>query len=200
MISQLKGILAHKTPEGLIVDVNGVGYDVVVSLTTFYRLPETGSQVNLQIYTHVAEGTLALFGFADLHEKNVFKKLIGVSGIGPKLALTILSGLPVHELMEAIAAENMVKLTGINGIGRKTAERLIIELRDKLAPLAAIVASEKSSTILAANGKTYEEALSALVNLGYHRAVAERALGQIKIRPDSNLENVLKDSLGVLSR
>ena len=102
--------------------------------------------------------------------------------------------------MEAIAAENMVKLTGINGIGRKTAERLIIELRDKLAPLAAIVASEKSSTILAANGKTYEEALSALVNLGYHRAVAERALGQIKIRPDSNLENVLKDSLGVLSR
>ena len=200
MISQLKGILAHKTPEGLIVDVNGVGYDVVVSLTTFYRLPETGSQVNLQIYPHVAEGTLPLFGFADLHEKNVFKKLIGVSGIGPKLALTILSGLPVHELMEAIAAENMVKLTGINGIGRKTAERLIIELRDKLAPLAAIVASEKSSTILAANGKTYEEALSALVNLGYHRAVAERALGQIKIRPDSNLENVLKDSLGVLSR
>lgn len=200
MIAQLKGILIHKSPEGLILDVNGVGYDVVVSLTTFYRLPEAGSPVTLQIYTHVAEGTLALFGFLDLHEKNVFKKLIGVSGIGPKLALTILSGLPVHELMEAIAAENRVKLTGINGIGRKTAERLIIELRDKLAPLAAIAASERSAGTSGTGGKTYENALSALVNLGYHRSVAEKALGEIKIRPDSNLENVLKDSLGVLSR
>ncbi|MBI4411568.1 MAG: Holliday junction branch migration protein RuvA [Deltaproteobacteria bacterium] len=200
MISQLKGILSYKTPEGLTVDVNGVGYDVVVSLTTFYRLPETGSPVTLQIYTHVAEGTLALFGFSDLNEKNVFKKLIGVSGIGPKLALTILSGLPVHELMEAIAAENMVKLTGISGIGRKTAERMIIELRDKLAPLAAIASSERAAAIHGGNGRTYEEALSALVNLGYHRTIAEKALGQIKIRPDSNLENVLKDSLGVLSR
>ncbi|MBI2338917.1 MAG: Holliday junction branch migration protein RuvA [Deltaproteobacteria bacterium] len=200
MISQLKGILSHKSPDGLTIDINGVGYDVTVPLTTFYRLPETGSPVILQIYTHVAEGALALFGFSDLHEKNVFKKLIGVSGIGPKLALTILSGLPVHELMEAIARDNLVKLTAINGIGRKTAERLIIELRDKLGPLSSTFAASSPAPTATGNGKTWEEALSALVNLGYHRVVAERALGQIKIRPDSSLENVLKESLGVLAR
>src|SRR5574340_1278175 len=137
MIAQLAGSLAYKSPEQLIVDVQGVGYQVFVSLNSFYRLPEPGGRVELLIHTHVREDALQLYGFADRDEKDLFLLLLGISGIGPRLALNILSGTPAAELQAALEAGDLVRLVAIPGIGKKTAERLIVELRDKVKVLSS---------------------------------------------------------------
>lgn len=198
MIALLKGILTYKSPEVLIVDVNGVGYELFVSKMTFSQMPEIGQSVELSIHTHVAEGILALYGFFTPLEKTLFRKLISVSGIGPRLALAILSGYAPHEIIAAILKENLVKLTSISGIGKKTAERLIIELKDKLMELAGF--EDTPSPAMASRGKTYDEALSALLNLGYNKTTAERALTQITIRSDASVEHLIRESLTALGK
>lgn len=203
MIAQLTGTLAHKSPEGLIVDVNGVGYEVFVSRTTLDRVPETGARLTLLIYTHVTEGAVSLYGFSTLREKNLFKKLITVSGIGPRLATQILSGLSSQDLVQALMGGDLIRLTGISGVGKKTAERMVVELKDKMLDFVdhtLIVEETYPKASFTGKDQTYHEALSALVNLGYTKPLAERALSQLKIRPESTFEEVLKGSLGILSR
>jgi len=191
MIAQLAGSLAHKSPEHLILDVGGVGYQVFVSLNSFYRLPEAGDRVQLLIHTHVREDAMQLYGFVDREEKELFTLLLGVSGIGPRLALNILSGTPSQELEEAIEAGDLVRLVAIPGVGKKTAERLIVELRDKvkLVKAARGAGNGRRATGLEA------EAVSALVNLGYRRSEAERAVKAACAAGASDLEAVIRTAL-----
>jgi Holliday junction DNA helicase RuvA len=174
MIAHLRGKLLAKHPNQAIVDVAGVGYDVTISVPTFSDLPPLGSEIALHIHTHVREDALALYGFLRSAEKLLFEKLITVSGIGPKLAITILSGMAADEMVGAIRGNDVARLTRIPGIGRKTAERMILELRDKL-PQIAPAAAPAAPTLSA----TEEDVLSALVNLGYQRAAAEKALAAV---------------------
>ena len=169
MIAHLNGILFYKQPGQAIVNAGGVGYDVVVSVPTFTALPAEGKEVSLFIYTQVAEGVLALYGFLERNEKKLFERLIKVSGVGPKLAITILSGLRPERTVSAIRAQDHATLTRIPGVGKKLAERLVVELKDKLDDMAA--APEP-----VAGGPAAEDALSALVNLGYQRASAQKAI------------------------
>lgn len=169
MIAHLRGRVFSKQPNQIILDVGGVGYDVAISIPTFTSLPADGAEVSLFIYTHVREETLALFGFLDLTEKRLFEKLLGVSGIGAKLAITVLSGLPPERLVAAIRGQDHATLTRIPGIGKKTAERVVLELKDKLDDMA-------SAPMAAAAGPAGEDVLSALVNLGYPRPVAQKAV------------------------
>jgi holliday junction DNA helicase RuvA len=171
MIAHLRGKLLAKHPNQAIVETAGVGYDVTISVPTFSDLPETGSEVALHIHTHVREDAIALYGFLRSSEKALFEKLITVSGIGPKLAITILSGMAADEMVGAIRGNDVARLTRIPGIGRKTAERLVLELRDKLPETTSA-----SVTAVPALGAVEEDVLSALVNLGYQRAAAEKAL------------------------
>lgn len=201
MIAELKGRLSHKSAEALVVDVGGVGYELFISKKTFNRLPECGQPVNFLVHTHLTETSLTLYGFTDLHEKIIFRKLISVSGIGPRLAIQILSGLTGSELVSAILNENLVALTGISGIGKKTAERLIVELKDKVLGLSDKKGPETQLPLTARTGrdKTYEEVLSALMNLGYNKPHAEQALRNVAIHPESTLEEVLKRSLSTMA-
>ncbi|MHB1023023.1 MAG: Holliday junction branch migration protein RuvA [Acidobacteriaceae bacterium] len=169
MIAHLRGRVFSKQPNQVILDVGGVGYDVAISIPTFTSLPADGAEVSLFIYTHVREETLALFGFLDLTEKRLFEKLLGVSGIGAKLAITVLSGLPPERLVAAIRGQDHATLTRIPGIGKKTAERVVLELKDKLDDMA-------SAPMAAAAGPSGDDVLSALVNLGYPRPVAQKAV------------------------
>ncbi len=169
MIAHLRGQLLSKQPQQAIVDAGGVGYDVTISVSTFTALPAEGGQVALHIHTQVREDTLALFGFLDRNEKRVFERLITVSGVGPKLAITIQSGLPTERLVTALRAQDHATLTRIPGVGKKLAERLVVELKDKLEDMAAAPA------VLAA-GPAAEDVLSALVNLGYQRPSAQKAI------------------------
>ena len=171
MIAHLRGKLLAKHPNQAIVETAGVGYDVVISVPTFSDLPALGAEVALHIHTHVREDVMALYGFLRASEKLLFEKLITVSGIGPKLAITILSGMPADEMVAAIRGNDVVRLTRIPGIGRKTAERMVLELRDKLPEGGASV-----TRATPAINATEEDVLSALVNLGYQRAAAEKAL------------------------
>ncbi len=200
MIASLKGILSQKSSNSIIVDVNGVGYEVILPQSALVRLPLEGQPIELLIYTHVAEGILCLYGFLSTHEKSLFKSLLSVSGIGPKLALSVLSGLPATDLVEAIAGENLVKLTAISGIGKKTAERLIMELKDKAAKWMIEGEMGGGKIPFASKNRAYDEALSALINLGYNRQIAERALTNIAIGHDSTVEYVIRESLNVLSK
>lgn len=180
MIAHLTGTLLAKEATSLIVDVGGVGYEVTIPLSTFYDLEEIGSPVKLRIYTHVREDTLQLYGFKTARERELFMRLISVSGIGPKLGITLLSGMSAEEMIAAIRNNNLARLTLIPGVGRKTAERLVVELRDKIAALsAAEIADEgkhtESSEILVEDA-AHADALSALVNLGYQRQAAEKAI------------------------
>lgn len=190
MIARLSGTLAHKSPEYLIVDVQGVGYQVSVSLNTFYQLPESGQPVQLQVHTHVREDALQLYGFLDRSEKDLFLLLVGVSGIGPKLALNILSGRPASELKDALQSGDLVRLTAIPGVGKKTAERLVLELRDKLRLLHGVPAEEPQPS-----GGFDVEAVSALINLGYRPADAERAVKAARAAGASDLESTIRDAL-----
>src|SRR4051812_44867188 len=162
MIAFLRGRLISKKPNQAIVDVAGVGYDVAISVPTFSDLPGDGAEVSLHIHTHVREDAIALFGFMRGQEKQLFERLISVSGIGPKLAITILSGMAAEEMVRAIRSNDVARLTKIPGIGKKTAERMVLELRDKLEPISA-GDTPHVSTVLPVE----EDVLSALVNLGY---------------------------------
>lgn len=166
MIAHLRGKLAQKDPARVIVDVHGVGYEVIVPLTTFSALPDLGSEVSIDIHTHVREDTIALYGFSTRRERAIFEKLMTISGIGPKLAVTILSGGSVEDLVSAIKRSDLARLTAIQGVGKKTAERIILELKDKLQEYAD--APQKPAVEM--------DVLSALENLGYNRAMAESAM------------------------
>jgi Holliday junction DNA helicase, RuvA subunit len=173
MFSHLKGILHRKSPTEIVVDVNGIGYAVSIPLSTFEKLGEAGSTVTILTYMHVREDILQLYGFASEAEREIFRLLISVSGIGPKIAQGILSGIQPNELQNLIAQGNVSSLTAIPGVGRKTAERLIVELRDKIAKLDS-VPSHAGSTDAGASVRA--EALMALISLGYNRATAEKAI------------------------
>jgi len=197
MIAHLRGKLLAKHPNQAIVETHGVGYDVVISVPTFSEMPAAGSEVALHIHTHVREDALSLYGFLRLPEKHLFEKLLTVSGIGPKLAITILSGMPAEEMVAAIRMGDVTRLTRIPGIGKKTAERMVLELRDKL-PVAA-GASEATSTPAS---PVEEDVISALVNLGYQRAAAEKALlaARDASAATASFESLFRGALGVLSK
>jgi Holliday junction DNA helicase RuvA len=169
MIALLRGRLLQKEATRLVVDVQGVGYDVLVPLSTFYQLPDAGAEVTLRIHTHVREDVIALFGFLTALEQQVFERLIAISGIGPRLALAVLSGIEPADLVRAVHSGDMGRLTRIPGIGKKTAERIGLELKDRLpVELAAAVAET--------DGGLRHDLISALLNLGYHRPLAEKAV------------------------
>ncbi len=172
MIAHLRGKLIHKEPGQAIVEAAGVGYDVVISIPTFTTLPSVGAETSLHIHTQVSEDQIALFGFLDREEKRLFERLITVSGVGPKLAIKILSGLSPERTVQAIRAQDHAQLTRIPGVGKKLAERLVVELKDKLEDFA--VAPTPSSVA----GPAVDDVLSALTNLGYQRPAAERAIEQ----------------------
>jgi Holliday junction DNA helicase RuvA len=196
MIAHLRGRLLAKHPNQAIVETGGVGYDVTISVPTFSDLPGMGSEVALHIHTHVREDTIALYGFLRSAEKTLFEKLITVSGIGPKLAITILSGMAADEMVQAIRGNDIARLTRIPGIGKKTAERMVLELRDKLA-------FEKAGEITAppALNPVEEDVLSALVNLGYQRAAAERALAAVSRNGKTGpFDSLFREALASLSK
>ncbi len=198
MIASLRGRILEKQPNRLVVDVNGVGYDVSVPLSTFYGLGEPGSEIALRIHTHVREDALALYGFATDLEQELFERLIGVSGIGPKLALAVLSGIETGELISAIERADPGRLTSIPGVGKKTSERIVLELKDRL-PMRQIGAS--TPTVGAPASALREDVLSALMNLGYHRPLAEKAaLAAVKSMPEGGFEQTLRQALRDLAR
>jgi Holliday junction DNA helicase RuvA len=194
VIARLKGTLIEKSPNRIVVDVGGVGYDVLVPLSTFYTLGDAGSGVTLRVHTHVREDVIALYGFGTGLEQDLFERLISVSGIGPKLALAVLSGIDSGELVRAIRTQDVARLTRIPGIGKKTAERIGLELKDRLAHVlqpAAAAAPEDSS-----GDQRRDDLLSALTNLGYQPQAAEKAIdATLKRSPDASFENLLRDVL-----
>jgi Holliday junction DNA helicase RuvA len=197
MIAQICGRLAHKSPEEIIIDCNGVGYGVRVPLSTFYELPDIGAEVVLRIHTHVREDALHLYGFATSKEKELFGLLIGVSGVGPRLAINVLSGIATHDLERALQEGDLLSLTRIPGVGRKTAERMVVELKDKVSATGAGV----TTGIAMRDGKV-KDALSALVNLGYQKGIAEEAVRDCVRQHGEELplEELLKESLRLLAK
>jgi len=199
VIAYLRGRILEKHPNRLVIDVSGVGYDVFVPLSTFYGLGDPGSETALRIHTHVREDALVLYGFSTLLEQELFERLIGVSGIGPKVALAVLSGIEPLDLIRAIERGDLARLTAIPGVGRKTSERIVLELKDRLpraqvAAVAAGAAVSEPSTLR-------DDLLSALVNLGYHRPLAEKAVeSAINALPDGGFERTLKQALRELAR
>ena len=199
MIAHLRGRILEKHPNRIIVEVDGVGYDVSVPLSTFYGLGEPGGEIALRIHTHVREDALALYGFASLLEQDLFERLIGVSGIGPKLALAVLSGIEPLELVQAIERGDLARLTAIPGVGKKTSERIVLELKDRLPrarPAAVAVGGESQAPALR------DDLLSALMNLGYHRPLAEKAV-DAALRAggsDVGFERTLKQALRELMK
>jgi Holliday junction DNA helicase RuvA len=199
VIAYLRGRILEKHPNRLVIDVSGVGYDVFVPLSTFYGLGDPGSETALRIHTHVREDALVLYGFSTLLEQELFERLIGVSGIGPKVALAVLSGIEPLELIRAIERGDLARLTAIPGVGKKTSERIVLELKDRLprahvAAVAAGAAASEPSTLR-------DDLLSALVNLGYHRPLAEKAVeSAIHALPDGGFERTLKQALRELAR
>ena len=180
MIAFLSGKLIEKGANSVIIDVGGVGYEVAIPLSTFYQLGETGSDVQLRIYTHVREDAIQLYGFSTTRDRELFLKLIAVQGVGARSAITMLSGMNADEIITAIRANNLAKLTAIPGVGKKTAERLVVELRDKMADIGAGGAvGPAAGSGSGDNGDSmFDDALSALVNLGYQKNAAEKALQQ----------------------
>ena len=199
MIARIKGTLAEKAPNRLTVDVGGVGYDVLVPLSTFYGIGEIGADVVLRIHTHVREDVIALYGFASPLEQDLFERLISISGIGPKLALAVLSGIDPGDLVRAIRTQDVARLTRIPGVGKKTAERIGLELKDRL-PLAGAGAGQADGP--AAADDLRSDLLSALTNLGYKGQVAEKAVdAALKKTPEgSSFEQVLRDILRGMTR
>ncbi len=196
MIAHLRGRLIAKHPNQAIVDASGVGYEVNISIPTFSDLPALGAEVALFIHTHVREDALALFGFLRPEEKQLFEKLISVSGIGPKLAITILSGMQAEAMVAAIKGNNVALLTRIPGIGKKTAERMVLELRDKLPE-----AGPATTPAVPSLNAVEEDVLSALLNLGYQRAAAEKALSIAKRNAGTNsFDALFREALAALSK
>ncbi len=193
MIAQLTGTLLEKEADRVVVDIHGVGYEVSIPFSTYYELGEAGETVTLQIHTHVKEDALSLYGFSAVKEKRLFKRLIQVSGIGPKLGITILSGLPADELIQAVMGADVVRLNGIPGVGKKTAERIVLEMRDKVVGLAS---AEDEAVVGGASGSLQRDVVSALVNLGYSKPVAEKAVTQVLNEdPTDQFETLLRKTL-----
>jgi Holliday junction DNA helicase RuvA len=206
MIAHLSGTLLSKQATSVILDVAGVGYEVTIPLSTFYDLEEAGSKVQLRIYTHVREDALQLYGFKTARERELFLRLISVSGIGPKLGITLLSGMSADEMIASIRTNNLARLTLIPGIGRKTAERLVVELRDRVASLSSPELEEelgaKSGTPAAPSEDAMRsDALSALVNLGYQKTAAEKSVASaLSEGGDVSVESILRRSLRKLAK
>ena len=196
MIGHLRGHLLVKKPNYVLLDVQGVGYEVHIPLTSFYDLPSEGNEVALKIHTHVREDALILYGFSSQREKDFFVKLIAISGIGPKVAIGLLSGGKVEELAQAIADANLARLTAIPGIGRKTAERIVLELKGQITPFVLSEQAQKTAEAGGSNG-LQEDILSALVNLGYPRPAAEKALSRVISSGESerSFEDLLRRTL-----
>ncbi len=196
MIAKISGTLAHKEPGEVIIDVGGVGYQLFISLGVFYRLPDIGKPVSLFVHTHLREDALQLFGFLDQDEKQTFLMMNGVSGIGPKLAIGILSGIPSKELVRALKEGDQVRLVSIPGVGKKLAERMIVELKDRLMTLP----DEKQVGRQDGNSQLMRDAVSALVNLGYRRGESESVVREVVNGSADNLEGILKETLRRLSQ
>ena len=196
MIGQLRGRLAEKRPNQVLVDVGGVGYLVLVPLSTYAALGELHTEVTLLIHTHVREDALALYGFVSAREKHFFEMLLSASGVGPSLALKILSGMTVEELVPAIRTSDLARLTKIPGVGRKTAERMVVELKDKLD--AVVVEAEKPAAAASAAG-IEADVISALVNLGYDGRAAENAVNEAQGESGGSFEKLLRATLQALS-
>jgi len=197
LIASLRGTILEKHPNRIVIDVNGVGYDVFVPLSTFYGLGDAGSSITVRIHTHVREDALLLYGFATLLEQELFERLIGVSGIGPKVALAVLSGIEPQELIDAIERGDLVRLTAIPGVGKKTSERIVLELKDRLPRAQAVTTA--AGAVAPHAPVMRDDVVSALVNLGYHRPLAEKAaeaamktLGSVS---DASFERMLKQAL-----
>jgi len=195
VIARLRGVIARKSVQDVLVDVGGVGYKVQIPLSTFYKLGHENDSVSLLIHTHVREDVLSLFGFLTEHEQLLFERLISVSGVGPKLAVNILSGIDARELLDALRGSDVARLTRVPGVGKKTAERLVLELKDKLpAPSAA------SDTPSAAPASAKDDLLSALGNLGYSRPEAEKVVDRaLRDGTDAPFEDLLRRTLAILS-
>ena len=197
MIAHLRGRVLRKSPQEVIVDVAGVGYRVAIPVSTFYRLGEEGSEVSLRVHTHVREDALALFGFLTAHEQDLFERLIQVAGVGPRLAVNILSGIEAAELAAALRGSDIARLTRVPGVGKKTAERLVVELKDKMPPVAPTEAAEAEAR---AEATPKEDLLSALAHLGYSRGEAERGVDRA-LREDGSgrFEDLLRRALQIVS-
>jgi Holliday junction DNA helicase RuvA len=200
MIASLRGRLVEKHPNRLIVDVHGVGYDVAVPLSTFYDIGEPGADVFLRVHTHVREDALALFGFATPLELQLFERLIAIGGIGPKLALAVLSGIEPADLIRAVRQGDVARLTAIPGVGRKTGERVCLELKDKL-PASLTAEVEQPPASAGPDAALRGDLLSALINLGYHRPLAEKAVeAALGARGERAFGPVLKQALRELAK
>ena len=196
MIAHIRGRLLEKHPTHLVVDVGGVGYQLAVPLSTFYDVGEPGAEVALRVHTHVREDALLLFGFLTVLERDLFERLIAVSGVGPRLALAVLSGIEPQGLVRAVRDGDVARLTAIPGIGRKTAERGVLELRDRLPKMLTA-----EPAIEPATGRLRDDLLSALLNLGYHRPLAEKAVdGALAAQPDVTFETALRAALSRLAK
>src|SRR5438128_356737 len=207
MIAHLSGTLLSKQATSLIVDVGGVGYDVAIPLSTFYELGDVGEPVQLRVYTHVREDVIQLFGFKTARERELFLQLISVNGVGPSLAIKLLSGMNADEMIASIRTNNLVRLVAIPGVGRKTAERLVVDLRDKIAALSSPALEEEFAAKSAATGTATSEdsmrndAISALANLGYQRGAAEKAVkSAIDDGGELSVEGILRRSLRSLAK
>jgi Holliday junction DNA helicase RuvA len=208
MIAHLNGTLLAKQATSVILDVGGVGYEVTIPLSTFYELEDAGANANVQlrIYTHVREDTLQLYGFKTSRERELFMRLISVSGIGPKLGITMLSGMSADEIIASIRTNNLARLTSIPGVGKKTAERLVIELRDKITALSSPALEEEFAAQTGAGGLPTEDAmrddaLSALLNFGYQKSAAEKAITTaMQEGGDISVELILRRSLRQLAK
>jgi holliday junction DNA helicase RuvA len=196
LIAQLQGRILRKGPQEVVVDVGGVGYRVLIPVSTFYRLPDEGAQATLRIHTHVREDALALFGFLSAAEHELFERLIDVAGVGPKLAIAVLSGIEAPDLVDALRTSDVARLTRIPGVGRKTAERLILELKDKMPART----EPADTTTPEASGSSRDDLLSALVHLGYSRIEAERGVERaLKEDGAGRFEDLLRRSLRALA-
>jgi holliday junction DNA helicase RuvA len=199
MIAFLRGRVLDKQPNRIIIDVQGVGYEVHVPLSTYYDVGDEGAEAVLRVHTHVREDALQLYGFLTVLEQQLFERLIGISGIGPKLAIAVLSGIETGELVAAIQRGDVVRLTRIPGVGRKTSERMVLELKDRLAQLAVPAAGAPAAS--STGDRLRDDLLSALQNLGYHRPLAEKAVdAALTSAPEPTFERTLKAALRELMR
>jgi len=201
MIALINGLLIHKATSSVVVDANGIGYRVFVPLTTFYALPDTNQRVTLHVHTHVRPDAISLFGFGTGRDKDVFELMLSVSGIGPRLAMNVLSGISADDLMKAVSEGNLNRLVSIPGVGRKTAERMVLELKDKMLKLGASDLSHRDDDGMTVTDSVKDDALSALVNLGYKvhkvKEVLNKVLGE---SPQSlSLDVLLKRALQILA-
>ena len=200
MIAHINGTLIKKTTQSLIIDNGGIGYEVIAPLSTFYSLPEEDNNVSLHIYTHVREDALMLFGFKTLLEKEIFRMLISVTGIGPKLAINILSGIGPDELLEAMASGDALRLQSIPGVGKKTAERIALELREKAIGVRPDLEVTTGQFQTHEDKKVVDDALSALLNLGYPTRSAKSAVQKaLSVIEDVTLEGLIKEALRLLA-